>query len=66
MVHRRDHGNDRLAVGKGQDADLGARQEFLNDDVVAAFAEHLIFHHGTNGVLGFFARHRDDNALAEC
>ena len=65
MVHGGNHRHHCFAVGKCQNRNLGTGQKFFNDHVVAAFAEHFVFHNGFYGVFGLFEVLGDDNALAE-
>ena len=65
MVHGGDHGHDGLAVGKGEDRDFGAFEEFLNDNPVAAFSELMVEHHGAHGVLGLGEGIGNDDTLSE-
>ena len=65
MVHGGNHGNDRFAVGKAQNGDLGPLHELLDDDTRAALTEGLVLDHGADGGFCFLHRLRDDDALAE-
>ena len=65
MVHGGDHRLHGLAVREGQDADLGAGEELLNDDVLAALAEDLIRHHGLDGLLSLLPGLGNDDTLAQ-
>ena len=66
MIHRGDHRLDYRAVGECEHRYLGALEELLDDDAVAALTELALLHNGANGVGGLLTLHGDDNALAEC
>ena len=65
VIHGGHHGLDHLAVGEGQHGDLRAGEKFLDDHVVAGFAENMIFHHVPDGGLGLLPGLGDDDALAQ-
>ena len=65
MIHGGHHGLDHLAVGEGKHGDLRAGEKFLNDHVVAGFAENVVLHHVPDGGLGLLPGLGDDDALAQ-
>ena len=65
MIHGADHGDNPLAVGKGQDRDLGALEHLLNENARAALAKHTLAHHGVHGGPGLLPRIGQRDALAE-
>ena len=65
VVHGGHHGLYHLAIGKAQNADLGAGEEFLNDHMVAAFAEDLVGHHVPHRRPGFLPGGGNDHAFAQ-
>ena len=66
VIHGRDHGNDRLAVGEGEDGDLGPLQKLLDEHLIAARAEDMLDHHVVDGRRRLFVVFHDDRALAKC
>ena len=65
MVHRREHGNDNVAVREGEDGNFGARQELLDEDAAAARAEDVIDHHVLDGGFRLSKVLRNDDAFPE-
>ena len=65
MVHAGGHGEDGFAIGKAEDRDLRAGEEFLDDDFAAAFAEDLFLHHRADGVFCFLAGMADEDSFAQ-
>ena len=65
MVHGGDHGNDHLAIGKGENRDLGARQELLDDNVAAALSKDFVLHAGAHCRHRLLACHGHGDAFAQ-
>ena len=65
VVHARDHRLDGLAVAEGQNADLGAGQELLDDHMVAGRAELFVQHDLLDAVGGLLLILADQHALAQ-
>ena len=59
------HGLYALSVGKGENRNLGACQELLDNDVVARIAELFVLHDGLDRGDRLVDSLSDDNALAE-
>ena len=66
VVLGRDHGYNRLAIDKCQEAGFFADHAFFNDDTAAGSAKDMVFHHSVHSIDGFFHGLRHDNALAGC
>ena len=65
MIHRGNHRNYGFPVGEGQDGNLRAGEKFFNDNLVAALAEHLVLHHGLNGLLCLLPGLGNNNTLTQ-
>ena len=48
VVHGRNHRNNGFSVGEGKNGNFRAGEEFFDYDVIAAFSENFVFHHGMN------------------
>ena len=66
MIHRRDHRHHGLAVGKGQNRYLWAREELLDDHLIATLAKDLILHDDMDGGARLGKIVGNDHALAQC
>ena len=65
MIHRRNHRNYNITVGKGQNGYLRSLQKLLDDDLVTGMAELLLFHNGFDSGQCLLSCHGNDDALSE-